>query len=292
MYTLKNKQISFAVDANGKLIELINLATGHNYAGQQGLWRIIYQHGEILEEEITAENCTAAVAVKGNELEIVYRNMVSEAGKVDFTLRIRGILVEDEVRFDAILENNSVSDIIREFQFPMIKQLALQQGQQLYWSFLGGERIKNLSVKLDKCHTWYMGQDNKAIEMAQLYPGMCAMNCYAIAGETEGLYVGSHDPTFQNTLHLFRKRGTAIDAGWSNIRFCIQDKRRKSPGMWCRHIPATGMWRRKNIADGLILGTNPNQYRIRFGIPTVGTGLLCGTSMEKFCSGTTKCRGF
>lgn len=220
MYTLNNDRIRFSLDNDGNLVELTNLATGRNYAGNLGLWRIIYQHDEVLEEEITAERCCPAISVKGNnELEIIYDSMSSAAERVDFSLKIRAVLVEDEIHFSARLQNNSAASIIREFQFPFVKNAALKPEQQFYWSFLGGERVRNIAEKLDKCHSGYMGQDNKALEMSQLYPGFCATNYYTFADEREGLYFGSHDLTFQNTLHLLRKRQAAIDAGMVKYPF-------------------------------------------------------------------------
>ncbi len=213
MYTLENEQIRFSVDDNGNLQELTGLATGHNYAGRQGLWRIIYQHNEVLEEEITAEDCHPEITRKADELIFIWRQMFSEAGVVDFQLEVRAQLAGDKVDFSACLKNNTPEFIIREFQFPFVKNINLRPDQQFYWSYLGGDKIKDITSELDNAGTAYMGQDNKALEISKLYPGFQAMNFYTFADDHEGLYVGSHDPSFQNTLHLLRKRKEQIDAG-------------------------------------------------------------------------------
>jgi len=219
MVTLSNDKIRFTVDDAGNLTELCNLATGHNYAGNRGLWRIIYQHEEVLEEEITAENCRPEITAGENDIKLCWSSMVSEAGPVAFQLEIQASLADDEVRFTARLRNASESAVLREFQFPFVKNVQLTSGQQFYWSYLGGARYRDIAAELDRCHTQYMGQDNKALEKSGLYPGFFSTNCYTFADTEQGLYIGSHDPTFQNTLHLLRKRGKEIDAGMVKYSF-------------------------------------------------------------------------
>ena len=211
MHLLENDLIKLSIDEKGCLQELTNLKNGCNYAGGLGLWRLIYQHEEVLEEEITSEDCIPEISQTTDVLTIKYAFISSEAGTEAFALTITARLKNDEVHFDAKLANNSDEAVIREFQFPFVKNINLQSDQNFYWSLLGGQRIKDINGEINKHHTRYIGQDNKAVEMSLLYPGFGATNCFAFANEDAGLYFGSHDTTFQNTLHLLRKRKDEID---------------------------------------------------------------------------------
>ena len=61
MFTLKNENIEFSLDTQGKLVHLLNRQTGRDYAGGTPLWRIICSYGRCQEEEIPAENSIAEV---------------------------------------------------------------------------------------------------------------------------------------------------------------------------------------------------------------------------------------
>lgn len=214
MFTLNNGKIEITLDKRANLVSLRNLATGREWAGNGGLWRLIFSHGIVLEEEASAENAVSVTVEKsGDTLAVRCSGVETEAGifefDVAFTVRLKG----EQVCFDATLANRSNEAVLREFQFPMVKNVALKKKTELITSAVcGGYRYPDIPARLEACNTAYVGQDNKARECSNLYPAITTANIYVLAEPDDTLGVMSFDPTFQNTLHLLRKRGDAIDA--------------------------------------------------------------------------------
>ena len=213
-YSLFNDCVSIILDANANLIELKNLKTGHDYAGDQGIWRMIYAHDEVIEDEISAEDCAPEIEViSDTQLQITYDNMNTLTGVEDFKLLLSIKLQDDELHFSANIENASKQNrIIREFNFPTIKNINLTDKQSLYGGSASGDqrhvKIDNVAGAIQKHHTQYMADDNSGINMPWFDNGFAMF-----ADDTNGLYLGDHDPKFEQTAMLFRKRGKEIDAG-------------------------------------------------------------------------------
>lgn len=53
---LENGKLAVEFDNLGNLALLKNKISGENYAGGQGLWRIIYTQNELLEEPVESES--------------------------------------------------------------------------------------------------------------------------------------------------------------------------------------------------------------------------------------------
>ena len=213
MFTLQNEWIRFSVDSRGRLAGLANLVTGREYAGNGGIWRIIFSHGIVLEEAAEAENAAQVeVDQQDDSIRITWSRPDSDFGPVDFRVVVTARLDGCAVRFDARVENHAPGTVLREFQFPLLKNLRLTPLTELFWSHLGGRRITDLAAHFADNHTRYMGQDNKAVEFSTLYPGIAGMNCYIFGEPTQSLLVASYDPEFRNTLHLMRQRGREVDA--------------------------------------------------------------------------------
>jgi len=45
-HMLKDQQVEITIDENGNLTSLRNLSTGHNYAGDQSLWRLYFDRND------------------------------------------------------------------------------------------------------------------------------------------------------------------------------------------------------------------------------------------------------
>ena len=201
VFTLKNSQTEFSLDSGGNLLSLKNLQTGRQYAGGGGLWRIIYQDGISLEESLEAENTPIKIEKK-SDTEMV----LSYGG--EFPVTVSCTLDGDEIKLRPEIKNASKDKILREFQFPMIKNAKITDQSQMYWTFGGGMYFPKLRQWLIEGFQNYMAQDNKAIERYILYPGETAMNYYVINEPSNSLYIASHDPNFEKTLHLVRARKT------------------------------------------------------------------------------------
>ncbi len=63
---IENGKLSVEFDSRGNLASLKNKATGEDYAGGQGLWRIVYQEGDSLEEAFDSEKVSVRVGKKSD----------------------------------------------------------------------------------------------------------------------------------------------------------------------------------------------------------------------------------
>ena len=233
IFTLQNKFLRVSVDEQGRLIELVNLKTARNHVGNGPFFRIIFQQGRLQEQELFPEKCRVERTGE-NSLLLEYR-----AG--NFHVAVTATLEADEIRFDAKLANRDPEAILREFQFPLLAGLELSSEDGLIDSALGGRRIRNFSAFLDTQSTAYVGQDNKAIESWVLYPGIASFNYFLLTGHGGVLYMGSHDPDFRNTLHLYRKHDGKVDAAMVKYPFLNPGENTSIPGYVL--APCAGSWR-------------------------------------------------
>ena len=67
---LQDGKTAVAVGEDGTLLALRNLATGTDYAGGAGLWRLYYNTPERKEIEVTAKGQTPAVSVTDGAIRI------------------------------------------------------------------------------------------------------------------------------------------------------------------------------------------------------------------------------
>ena len=207
MFTLRNHSLVFSLDEKGRLVSLLSRKTGRDYAGGEGLWRIVYQKDRMLEEIVRAEEAEfRCEAVGGDRLDLSYR----WAGGFEVDVRVR--LEDDVLLFDADLSNRSDRYVLREFQFPYVEDVRIAKRNRLVRTTCGGQMFDDIPAFVQGHHTAYIGPDNEAIQAGALYPVITAMNFYLLDEFDGGLYVGSHDRTFRYTFQLLRKRGEKIDA--------------------------------------------------------------------------------
>ena len=207
---LANDRIAVSVDSKGNLTQLKNLVTGTDYAGSGALWRLYFDTPQQQEVQISGGFQSQRVERKGDSIVISCSGMKADSrleGSLDFSLTLTITLEEDKVRFASALVNNEPHTIIRELQYPLVGDLDLPKGHKLLTTIGGGVLIDNV-----KKHIAAEGIKNPYMTPAQYfrqktveYPrGAVASNCFALVGEKEGLYFGSHDSTFVNTGHGLR----------------------------------------------------------------------------------------
>lgn len=198
-FQLKNDKVQLEIDGRGNLVSLKNLVTQREYAGGQGLWRIIYQDGLSLEESLNAEEVPVEVKKTApDEIQLSYGG--------DFPVSVACRLIGDEIIFTSEIKNDSAGKILREFQFPMIKNVQLASNSEFYWTYSAGVRYHPIPGWLKSGGTAYRGQDDKVLEKSSLYPGSLSMNYYVINEPDNALYIACNDPKFEKNLHLLRIR--------------------------------------------------------------------------------------
>lgn len=220
---LENGLVRVAIDGQARLVELKNCRTDVNYAGSQPLWRLFYRQGEVLDVEGFAPQAEPTITSDAKGLVIRYPALLSKQKKpLDVSLELRAKLsaASDDVTWSARIDNRQTGITITELQFPLVGNIQLQPGQSLVWSRIGGQRFADPKAEVRKSHSLYMAPDQNGIKMSGMYPGIgAATNCFVFAGEREGLYFGSHDPSLQSTLHLFRLLGDELQAGFVKYPF-------------------------------------------------------------------------
>jgi len=205
IYTLENKFIRFSVDENARLVELINLQTGHNYAGKYTIWQIVLQVKDDLEVEVACNKCIPEISCTTTTMRLRYDELYTGDCNVDCELVIDIELMDDELVGEVNIKNHDNDIVVRECHFPVIGNIQKKDEQCFIWSNLGGEKYDNITAEIKKYHTQYKICDQCGIQMGSMYPGTyAALNCFLFADKYEGLYFGSHDISFQNTLHLLK----------------------------------------------------------------------------------------
>jgi hypothetical protein len=241
---LDNGLVRVAVDAQARLVELKDCRSGVNYAGAQPVWRMFYRQNEVLDIEACAPPAAPTITADAQSLVIRYPSLVTKDGKplkIALELRAKIASASDDVTWSARIDNRQPGITITELQFPLVGNVQLQPGQSLIWSSLGGQRFRDPKATVRSRHSQYMAPDQNGVKMGALYPGAAAaMNCFAFAGERHGLYLGSHDPSLQTTLHLLRLVGDELQAGFVKYPFVT------SGGTWASAefvlAPYAGNW--------------------------------------------------
>ncbi|MBN2642724.1 MAG: hypothetical protein JXR78_13805 [Victivallales bacterium] len=203
MYTIKTNQTQFSLDDKGMLVSLLNRKSNHDYAGGKGLWRIIYSRGSDLERMILPESNEPEISQLHDGIRLSYRNVMDTEGfKLNVELTITAQVDNEDIILSAEIINNEAGIVVREFHFPLIRHCALPPDSRLILSTAGGEHYDSPYETVLSRQTGYMAKDNLEIRMSTLYPGFAAVNAFVLENGKEGLYFGSHDHSFQFTLHL------------------------------------------------------------------------------------------
>jgi hypothetical protein len=243
--TIDNGAIRLAVDEQGRLYELTRLSSGRNYAGGEPLWRLYYQKGQRFQNELVASSAAGRLeCINETALRLSYDRLRSIDGDLAITLIITATLVGDEVRFDVDLANQS-DVLIKELQCPLVGNCAITPDQALITTAYGGCRYpdakRHVRDRFNATHHPYTNEDFGGLQVQNLYPGFtAACNCFVFAGDQEGLYFGSHDETFRNTIHLWRVLGDNLEAGFAKHLFLKPGEAARIEGFVLS--PYSGSW--------------------------------------------------
>ena len=205
--SLRNDNIVVSVDKEGNLTELTNLSTGHNYASGGYLWRMFYDSHDEREIQIIPEQQKARVESNDTSIVISYPKLTDIDGKVlKISLRLTITIEGDEVHFASSITNNVEHTVVRELDYPLVHNTQLPKDHALIMSHSGGryyaDPVKHILSKA--MATPYMGPHQHFRQRDLHYGGNASMNFFLLAGEKNGLYIGSHDPLIQDTWHGMR----------------------------------------------------------------------------------------
>ncbi|WP_339840795.1 DUF6259 domain-containing protein [uncultured Maribacter sp.] len=204
VYTIKNQNVEFAIDETGNLVSLKNLQSGHNYATGGPIWRMLYDTKKTKDIEVLGKDNLPSIQQEGNKIQLVYASLKAGNKDLNFKLVLKMILENDFVRFSSEVKNNESHTIIRELQYPLVSDCQVAPDHQLLTTEMGGRLYPDPIKKILSIPYSYKGPDQHFRQMEVIYPVRTAANCFALVGKDQGLYFGSHDPTYQDTWHGLR----------------------------------------------------------------------------------------
>jgi hypothetical protein len=207
LFTLKNDKVEVAIDAQGSLVTLKNVRTGQDYAGGQALWRLYFDRKDGQKEnEVQAQANVPDIRREGDVLEIRYASLKNKGGELRMPLKLTIKLEDGLVCFGSTVANNEPHTIIRELHYPLVGNCPLPADHKLLTTQRGGQLYPNPKGQILAAgnNPPYMAPSQFYRQMDQKYPGHNSANCFALVGATQGLYLASYDPTFQDTWHGLR----------------------------------------------------------------------------------------
>ena len=205
-YRMSNDLMSVTIGEDGSLVSLKDNVTGQDYASGGYLWRLYYDSPEEKEIQITGEGQNPSVSDNGNVITISYPSLKCRNGVLDMKMDLKVILEDDKVRFGVSMQNNVEHTVIREIHYPLVRNINVPADHKLYTSEFGG-KLYDDPVKLIGGHisaSPYKSPEQFFRSIDVKYGYKVFMNCFALIGENQGLYLGSHDGTFQDTWHGIR----------------------------------------------------------------------------------------
>ena len=216
--TLENSKVRVEIGDRGELKSLVCKDTGHDWAGGSQLWRLYFddRRGGHEEKEVPVlgGEQTPRIEIAGGtgdgqcgKITISYPALVCRGMMFDASLRLTIALEPDGlVRFASEISNREAHTCIRELQYPLVGDCRLPEGAELLTTFLGGERFKDPVGKIARegNEPPYFGRTWEFRQIDYKYPSHTVANCFALLNDSEGLYIASHDPTFQDTWHGLR----------------------------------------------------------------------------------------
>jgi len=204
---LKENGVEVAVDAKGNLISLKNAQTGHEYAAGRPLWRLYFDRKDGEKEiEVLAQDNVPEVRQEGGKIELRYGLLKARGAELRMRLTLTVRIEDGLVRFGSEVANDESHTIIRELHYPLVGACRMPEGCKLLTTVSGGQLFSDPVGKILAVGNSppYAAPAQFLRQMDLKYPGHTSANCFALVGSEQGLYLASHDLTFQDTWHGLR----------------------------------------------------------------------------------------
>jgi hypothetical protein len=262
-HSLENDLCAVTVTDRGRITSLRNKVTGTELVSfrPSAGWKAITTLGCWGEHPVTDGENRGRLEPGPGKIEVVFDELCGAAGaRLPIRLALRYELAEesDEIACSYVVENRS-EEIVKEVWFPFLSGLGRVGGDEagyLALPRLTGRRVAGPGVNLPSDFVPYHDgvREGYGIE----YPGYGSMGWMEFYGESEGLHLGSHDPSFARMTHLARReeRG-AFRMGFATYPFAAPGDTYTSPRFVVS--PHVGDWR-----------VGARKYRARMRGPAVG----------------------
>ena len=209
LFTISDEKAEISIDARGCLVVLKNRQTDRNYAGGESLWRLYYDKNTgKLENQLTSKNCRTTVSKidGGKTIRVKLDRFTDRNEELKFELTLTITIRDGVVCFASELKNDQPHTIIRELQYPLIGDIRISKDYQLLTTTCGGQLFPDPIGYINGVgnRTSYAAPAQFFRDASVRYPGATASNCFVLNGVSEGIYFGSHDNKFQDTIHGLR----------------------------------------------------------------------------------------
>lgn len=204
-FILSNDNVSVTISPDGSLLSLKNVRTGHDYAGGEYLWRMYYDAPYEKEIQIVGGEQRPLASMEGNVITLRYPYLRAHGKTLAMSVTLKVILESDKVRFVSELTNDEEHTVIREMQYPLVRAAVLPSDHKLYTSEAGGQLFDSPLKAINKLSSSPYKKPEQYFRQKDVkYGAKVFMNCFGLFGDSQGLYFGSHDATFQDTWHGLR----------------------------------------------------------------------------------------
>lgn len=219
-YRIEDEFSALEVDEAGHLLVLENRKTGRNYAGGRPLWRIYLQQETELDIEVGVDSgLRPRVEIKEGSIRIRHESVRLRGRDLQIAVEVVATLKDGDIHWILNLENQESGVIVRECHFPLVGNLQISENQKLIWSKNGGERIPHLRRELKQSITYYKAPDQICTALSINYPFPAATNCFTLADEEEGLYIGCQVDIPERTIHQCRHYSSDDSIEVGMVRF-------------------------------------------------------------------------
>jgi len=205
LYYLENDHIRIAVHKSGIITSIYNKKTGTEFIEKNkgSGWKLVVTLRGWTEYPVFDYMNSGRVAKKDDGIEISFSRLKGLEGDIlSVSMKLYFKLEGEDVVMRAVLKNNS-HETVREVWFPLISGLnkisSSNDKPLLTIPLWMGNKVEDPAVTLP------LAWDAKW-KLVLMYPGVCSMPWFDFCNEKEGLYLASHDPTFQTTTLLTRRR--------------------------------------------------------------------------------------
>ena len=128
---MKNDKVEVVINKKGCLVSLKNLTTNHDYASGGYLWRLYYDTHSEQEIEVTAGEQSPKVSSDGKSIVINYDKLNVRGEKKEIKLCLTISLEGENVRFASAVENSIPHSVVRELQYPLVRNANLPADHKL-----------------------------------------------------------------------------------------------------------------------------------------------------------------
>lgn len=206
MTNLCNNFIEVNFNSNGELSSLKS-QTQIELICENALWSLCLETNECQEIELVPATAPEIICSDNLECVLKFAQAFDHAGNsYDIPVEITAKLDGNKLLLSISLTNNEENCTVRECRFPIIK--LSPEAENFAWR--NSQRAGTVHPSICKwkeaklaATPGYQGLDELFKREILHYPGkMATTNSFIISGQDTGLYFGSHDTTFQTTLHV------------------------------------------------------------------------------------------